>query len=391
MKIHTVKDGEKIADIAIEYGISEETVRSCNALNEGEAAAGEELLILTPTRTYTVKRGDTPERLALRFGVSRRELLANNPDISGKGLFVGQRLALRYGEPSLGMGVANGYFYKGCSLPALRRSMPYLTYVTVAAAVAEEEKITELFDSEPIMAEIEEGGKIPLLRVYDRYEERSFSDEGEREKYTDALIEAARRGGYKGIALSEAKGSEGYGEFLVLLRKKMIGCDLILITEISEGSPSAMNEYADGSFLSYDKYSFDNPPDFEGGERRVLADYACSAESSKTFISLPSMARWGRGYCSISDAVATARQYGCKIECNEETLLCSFDCARRGKFVYNSLKNVEGTLRLVAELGYMGICFDIMRAPISHLMMYNNLFRTAYHTSVRAAEGCSKE
>ena len=38
-----------------------------------------------------------------------------------------------------------------------------------------------------------------------------------------------------------------------------------------------------------------------------------------------------------------------------------------------------------------GICFDIMRTPLSYLMMYDSLFKTSYHTSIRSTEGCSRE
>ena len=50
MKIHTYKSGESIKDIAKKYGISEECLRESNRLPVGEAAIGEELLVLTPTR-----------------------------------------------------------------------------------------------------------------------------------------------------------------------------------------------------------------------------------------------------------------------------------------------------------------------------------------------------
>ena len=387
MRIHTVKRGERISEISREYGVSEESVRNNNSLYEGEAIAGEQLLILTPTRTYTVRRGDTPERISLRFGTSRRELYSQNPRVCECGLVPGSEIALKYAEPIYGMGVANGYFYRGCPISALKRALPYLTYVTVAAARCDGTDIHTTFDAREAVSCAKDGEKIPLLRIY---REDSHAPQGEDGiRFCEAVIDVASRGGYRGVVLSECN-DPGYAQLLVELRRRMIGCDLILISEMSRSSPASSNEYSDGSVLSYDKYAEDTPPSFSEGERRVFSDFAYSAESSKTFISLPALAKWGRGYCGISEALSTARQYGCEIETDSDTLLSSFRSARRGEFIFSSLENIKATLDTLSEYGFMGVSFDIMRSPISHLMMYGCLFRTAHHTVSRAIEGCSQ-
>ncbi len=387
MYIHTLKSGETISDVAKKYGVSEATLRANNSLGDERLAVGEELLVLTPTRTYTVKRGDTPERLSLRFGITRRELYAQNPVICERGLMPGDEVALKYDDTPYGMGVSNGYFYKGCSAAALGRVLPYLTYVTFASAVESGGEIHRLFDDSGAKAYALQNEKIPLLRIY-RGDTKLPSGDGIA-RLCDKMIKCALDGGYRGIVLSECS-DDGYDKFIVELRGKMIGCDLILISEISEKCSPAINEYSDGSILSYDKYTLPAPPSFVDGERQVYSDFACTGESSKTFISLPSVARWGRGYCSLSDALATARQYGCEIKTDPDTLISSFKSERRGEFFFSSLKNIKATLDLVSEYDFMGISFDIMRAPLTHLLMYNNLFRTAYETSARAKEGCSQ-
>ena len=74
MQIHIKQEGEKLKDIAEKYGVSEESIRMTNELYDGEPTDGEELLILIPTRSYTVQHGDTPDRIALRFGVSKNDI-----------------------------------------------------------------------------------------------------------------------------------------------------------------------------------------------------------------------------------------------------------------------------------------------------------------------------
>ncbi len=387
MHIHTLCEGETIADAAKIYGVSEATLMANNGLINARVAVGEELLILTPTRTYTVKHGDTPERLSLRFGITRRELYAQNPIICERGLRAGDEVALKYDDAPYGMGVSNGYFYKGCTTAALCRALPYLTYVTFASALESGGEIQRIFDDTDAKLCAIQNEKIPLLRIYRRDSVIPSGDAIGR--LCDAMIKSAVDGGYRGIVLSECSG-EGYDKFIVELRGRMIGCDLILISEMSEGCDVSVNEYSDGSILSFDKYTADSPQSFADGERRIYSDFACNGESSKTFISLPSMARWGRGYCSITDALATARQYGCKIVTDGDSLISSFVSERRGNFSFTSLKNIKAILDIISEYDFMGVSFDIMRAPVSHLLMYNNLFRTAQSTSARSAEGCSR-
>lgn len=391
MKIHIKSSSERISDIANYYGMDEYTLRIINGLENSDCANGEELLILTPTRSYTVKQGDTLERINLRFGIGSNDILTFNPWIKNKELADGQRLALKYGDRRWGMAVANGYFYKGCSIGAFMQAMPYLTYVTFAGGVADktEVKYSAIFDREVKMAK--ENKKIPLLRIYDRFFNRYKRPENNTH-FAENIIQLAIDGGYKGVVLNSCplnNSAEDFSKFLMILRKLMIGCDLILITEINEYSPVEFSEYADGSIMYYPKYAMENPPTFDEGEGRVLSDFACHAESAKTFVDLPCLARCGNDFINTGEALRYARISGAAIENNKSTLLSRIPNKKQGDYIFSSLANIKATLELVGELDYMGICFDIMRTPLSYLMMYNAMFKTSYYNSVRTREGCN--
>ncbi|MEN9359629.1 MAG: hypothetical protein RL095_1164 [Verrucomicrobiota bacterium] len=45
-------------------------------------------------KTYTVKKGDTPERIARRLKIKLADLLAANPELDSTGLQIGQKLQL---------------------------------------------------------------------------------------------------------------------------------------------------------------------------------------------------------------------------------------------------------------------------------------------------------
>ena len=396
MHIHKQKQNESANDIATLYGISEENLRNLNELSEESPAIEEELLILIPTRSYTVQYGDTPERIALRFGIRKSDVFTLNPWLIEKGLTPGQVITLKYDNRPYGMAMANGYCYKGCSEEMLRRALPFLTYVNFCSATADEKGIKKTFDEKRLRQIVNEERKIPLVRVYDRYTDR-YKKEKDLNGFAEELIKLAKDGGYKGIvmdACSLSDSAKEFSAFLMILRKMMIGCDLILLTEINENSPLEFSEYADGSIMYYPKYAMENADSFDGGERAVMADFACRGESAKTFIDLPSLARKNNEFYPINDALKLARRSGCTIMHNESTLLSHFRDRKQGEYVYSSLENIKSLLELVGEFDYMGVCFDIMRTPLSHMMMFNSMFKTSYLFSenyrVRSREGCSR-
>ena len=176
----------------------------------------------------------------------------------------------------------------------------------------------------------------------------------------------------------------------MILRKLMIGCDLILITEINENSPIEFSEYSDGSTFYYPKYAMRDAPSFSDGERKVISDFACRGESAKVFIDLPSLAMNDKGFLCIDEATSIARQKRADIETNKNTLLSHFKNGKQGDCCYTSLSGIKAILELVSEFDYMGICFDIMRTPLSHLMIYDSMFKTSYYSRVTSPEGCSR-
>ena len=391
MSIHTTLANEKIGDISNKYGICEEYLRMINDIPYGEPTEGDELLILTPTRSYTVQYSDTVDRIAMRFGTRKKDIYLLNPWLNNTPLKEGMTIAVRYGERRRGMAVANGYLFSGCTEEALKRALPYLTYVTFAGAIADNHGVRRCANFRKEIALAREEKKIPLLRVYDKYTER-YKD-GDLSNYAESLIELARADGYKGIVLNSCPLSDyadNFTAFLMILRKMMIGCDLILITEINSNSPSQFSEYADGSVMYMPKFASESPMPFIDSERKIVADFACQGESAKVFIDLPSIARCGGKYTSILDVLDYARRKGCAINRNESTLLSHVCDKKQGEFVFSSLKYIEELLDLVCEFDYMGVCFDIMRTPLSHLMLYNSMFKTSYFNDVRTREGCSR-
>ena len=162
---------------------------------------------------------------------------------------VGKILAIKNESEKFGTAVANGFFYHGCSEKKLKLCLPYLTYVTVASVMSSDKGFRRIFDDKKIVQSIKENGKIPLLRIYDTSEGKYCTNKDICREFTEKIISLANDGMYSGIVLSAYRAAEQnpdvFGEFLVELRKRMIGSDLILFTEIDQSSPSVAADFAD--------------------------------------------------------------------------------------------------------------------------------------------------
>ena len=384
MRIHRVERGESVFGIARRYGVSPASIIEVNGLENPDAlAVGQELLVLTPRRAYTARSGDTVSGVARRFGMKKEELYAANPSLLYEDrLYEGQMLALGYGDARLGMAASCGYVFSGCSEEAIMRALPYLTYLTVAAIAVRGDKVERLFDGERVVKIAKEHGKVPILRVFlDGCGERYRDGDG----FAEELIGLTREGGYAGLALSVPEGdveAQVYEEFLLNLRKRMIGSGLILFCEAVCGRDYGYAELADGCVLSC------APPadDRAKNERRAFESYAEEAESSKTFMDITSFAVVGGEYLDYATAVRTAAKVGAEIRHNAGRGLCEYRYRGRGgeeiAVEFESLENIKAKLDLVGELGYMGISFDVGRTPIAHLMAYSALFSGIGYTSI---------
>ena len=395
MKIHTVKRGDSLASIAEEYGIAKELLGRINGISEREElCVGEELFITLPTRTYKVARGDTAERIALRFGVRKNTLYALNPHIAKSGVSPGETLILHVAEPAAATAASLGVVYRGTEEEKLKAALPYLTYVSVSEAVADDGRLRHIFDSQRALKIINGSAKIPLMRVTDVGCGKKYRSKASREKFIAELVGAAGKKGYKGITLAvggSARSSDAdFTEFLMELRRKMIGEDLILFTECDENSPDYLSELADGAVFSYDRCGTDTEGDFCKCERAAAIKFAKDSESSKSFFDLPPFAYCGGEYITWEEAMALARRYRAEINTDEKTLLSSYDYKGK-RVIFPSLKNIKARLELSSELGFMGISFDIMRVPQRQLYMLGAHARCVNYTGFSSREGCSRD
>ena len=111
-KTHTVKSGETLSKIAEKYGVTISQLREWNNLKDDNIRVGDKLSVSGKAtssasssnsdnkQTYTVRRGDTLDKIARSFGVTVDEIKEWN-NIKGNNINAGQKLTI-YSDKSTG-------------------------------------------------------------------------------------------------------------------------------------------------------------------------------------------------------------------------------------------------------------------------------------------------
>ncbi len=373
MNIHTVKEGETLAEIGKMYGTCADMIKRDNGLTSDVLIVGEELVILTPTRTYLPRKNDSLPGICHRFGIGEEYITAANPNLQGGGLGSGE-IALKYPPAPYGSAASNGCCYAGCPIEMVRAALPYLTYLTCAAAKVDKSGIRRIFDGSKYLELIKGTGIIPLLKIFDEREESDRYEGAETGRFADLIITEAKDMGYSGIVLDLCSPNAAEGSIagaLIELRKRMMGQDMILIIDADENTPLTAGDYSDGCILS-----LPFGKGFRDSVQEIANRYAKESESGRTFLELPVFALAGEEFLPICDALNAARSGRATLEYSDEEKCLTYEHGRRGRVKIPSLNYIKSMFGLIHELDYMGVSFDIGRVPISYLVMYNSLFKT---------------
>ncbi len=376
MNIHRISLGEGIKDIADKYEISEDRIYENNSELESGVYPGRELLILRPTRSYVAKGNDSKASICCRFGIKSSTLLINNPSLVLGDMKPGREYALKYGTPPYSAFAANAYFYPDTKISELESVLPYIAYLSLSTYKLSDGRLTRITDPTAALKLAKEHGKLPLMRVYDESSGEYYTSAENRRSLSSELISAAMSGGFRGITLSSYKSAKNfkaeYSEFLLELKKGMMGCDLILFIEGDNELASECAECADGCVFMYSKLAMPEPPSFEEGEASAITEFSEKSESSKMMLYLCSDVRIGSEFIPYKRAHALAARSG-GMKYDEKTRLSAFSFGK-DEAVLESLENTKAKLELCAELGFMGIAFDIRNVPVEYLMMYTAMF-----------------
>lgn len=382
MIIHTVQKGDTLFSIARRYSIPP-TKLLCDNSREGDRlTVGEELIVIAPTRTVTVRGGDTLSSIASRFDVKESTLLLNNPALTLQHrLRPGQIISVKQKSGSLGIGAAVGIADKGLKRESLMMALPFLTYLLVDGAILTESGIGMRFDPSYLTDSAAAERKIAMLKIKDTTGGRFLDDKKSYASIIEKMISLSKKYRFRGIAIeaheAAQKDPEGLSEFLLLLRKKFIGQDLILFSYISCSASSKIEDLTDGVIMMTSDTDIRKT-------KRELVEYAERDESSKVFVHLTTDAEMTDSSISIPEARALCYRSGLELSTDENTLISSFTYTRyktgegeKMEVRFPSLRYTESKYSSIAENGYGGIAFDIGTCEISRLAMFGACFRKA--------------
>ena len=238
MIIHTVVPGDSIYRIARMYNVPASRIITDNMLTDpGRLIVGETLVILFPSETYTVRGGDTLSSIASRFHVPLLTLFQNNPALGGEAaVYPGQTLNIRY-APSENRPIrVNGYAYPYIDRSVLRRTLPYLTYLSLFSyGIAENGTLLPpQGDEAEILTLCRQYQTTPLLTLTSLAENGTFSstlanrvltDSGLQEKVVEAVAHTVVQMGYGGVDVDfeyiPRESAAAYADFVAALRESL--------------------------------------------------------------------------------------------------------------------------------------------------------------------------
>ena len=314
-----------------------------------------------------MRGGDTLSMISDRFGVEKGDIRRHNPKLWGDDMtHAEQVIALKYDTPPHGGVLYCGYYYRGTPEERLRLALQISDYITVSSSAVRGDEIKCVFDDREVVERIRGAGVVPYMRVY-----RGGAP------FSEALaIKAARRAlelGYLGIATDVCR-EEG-GKWLESASRIAHESGLLFMCECDRPCAS-VDGVADHTVLFYDKLAESDIPSFKDGEEAFFREYHEKCDPTRTFIDLPSLVYTPSGMISYREAMRTASRSGRRIEYDPRTMVCQYETKRcRGKSVedmtvrFESIENIKARLGLLAELGFMGIEFDIMRVPTEYLLL----------------------
>lgn len=176
MIIYTVKSGDNLYNIARRYSVPVNQLSEINGLRYPDRlVVGQELIIPRPN-AYEVQSGDTLYSIAISAGINLSELQAANPQIAAPyTIYTGEIINLpEMQKPPIRV---NGYAYPSINEDVLRRTLPYLTFLSIFSYRTDAEGNLNTINDEPLIETARAAGVAPVMVVTNTKESGGFNSD----------------------------------------------------------------------------------------------------------------------------------------------------------------------------------------------------------------------
>ncbi|MDF2587186.1 MAG: hypothetical protein K0S41_1027 [Anaerocolumna sp.] len=212
MIIYVVQDGDTIKSIADKFQVSETSlIRSNGIVYPNNLVVGQTIVIAYPEETYTVKDGDTLDGIASEYGIPIMQLYRNNPFLWDREyIYPGEALIIKY-DTKMSI-TTNAYAFPFIDFDVLKKSLPYLTYLSILNyKTLRRGEIESFYDDTELVAITKEYGVLPLMLV------TSVTFRGERspemiyeillnpsyqETHAQSMLKVLKEQGYYGVNIT---------------------------------------------------------------------------------------------------------------------------------------------------------------------------------------------
>ena len=188
-------------------------VAADNGLVQNRLVIGQALLILIPDIVHTVRRGETLADIAREYGVTEMELIQNNSDLGlNRNIYTGQTLVISYTNRKQRSIAVNGYAYTDIMPSVLKRTLPYLSSLTIFGYGISKEGELIPIDDDPLIEMAWQNESAPVMVLSSITEDGTFSGTRARALFRDLALQNKVLN--QVIALMRQKGLRGTGHRL---------------------------------------------------------------------------------------------------------------------------------------------------------------------------------
>lgn len=246
MIIHVVKAGDSLYSISRRYGVPTARIVSDNEINISDSLViGQTIVIMEGTRRHTVKAGESLFSIARQYGTIVASIQTANQITNPALIRPGMVLTIPSGLGKLGTIDINGYTFPTIKLDVLRKTLPYLTYLSIFSYEVKPDGSIGTLNDEPLIAAARERNVAPLM-VISNIQEGGFNSELARtiltnEQVQDTLITNVmnnmRAKNYSGLDVDfeyiYPANREDYNNFLRKVRSRIKPLGYSLTTAIA--------------------------------------------------------------------------------------------------------------------------------------------------------------